>query len=66
VIAAVLHTAHRPPTAELNRNGRWELSRTHNDVKVWTVVETDGRIWTAYPDKNSPGVTRNPLPRRPH
>lgn len=60
IAAAVLHTAHRPQEARQQDNGRWRVVRTHDGVAVYAVIQPDGRIWTAYPHPDSPGVTRNP------
>jgi hypothetical protein len=63
IAAAVLHTAYRPQLVERQEHGPWLVRRTHDRVDVWTVVHEDGRIWTAYPDPGSPGITRNPRAR---
>jgi hypothetical protein len=61
--SVVLHTAYRPQFAKQQANGLWAVSRNHDRVEVWAVMRPDGRIWTAYPDGKSPGVTRNPRTR---
>jgi len=40
-------------------NGRWQVSGEHDGVKIFAVVESDGRVWTAWPDEGSPGVVKN-------
>jgi hypothetical protein len=56
----VLHTAYRPQRAHQQDHGPWIACRSHGQVDVLAVVQPDGRIWTAYPDPDSPGVTQNP------
>lgn len=63
IAAAVLRTACRPQHVELQPNGNWAARRTHDNIDVWAIVRSDGRIWTGYPDANSPGITRNPPTR---
>ena len=59
---AILAVA-RNPGQEPERqdwNGRWLVSGQHDGVTIYAVVESDGGIWTAWPDEGSPGVTKNP------
>jgi hypothetical protein len=40
-------------------NGRWRVGGEHEGVRIVAVVESDGRVWTAWPRDGSPGVVRN-------
>jgi Bacterial EndoU nuclease len=63
IVAAILAIA-RHPDQEPERqdwNGRWQVSGEQDGVKIFAVVESDGRIWTAWPDEDSPGVVKNPV-----
>jgi hypothetical protein len=33
---------------------------TRSEVEVSAVVQSDGQVWTAWPEEGSPGVVRNP------
>jgi len=61
IVDAILAVA-RNPDQEPERqdwNGRWQVSGQHDGVKIFAVVEPDGRIWTAWPEEDSPGVVKN-------
>lgn len=62
IASAVLHTACRPQQARYQEHGTWIVRRSVDQVDIWAVVRPDGRVWTAYPDPDSPGVTTNPIP----
>jgi Bacterial EndoU nuclease len=40
---------------------RWQLSGTRDGVGIVAIVESDGRICTAWPLEGSPGVVKNPV-----
>jgi Bacterial EndoU nuclease len=63
IIDRILSVARSPDSAELQRNGRWRVSGSRDDVKLAIIVMQDGRIWTAYPLPGSPGVRQNPRNR---
>jgi hypothetical protein len=62
IVDAILAIARHPDQAPERQdwNGRWQVSQ-HDGVKIFAVVESDGRIWAAWPDENSPGVVKNPV-----
>lgn len=41
-------------------NHRWRVHGLRDDVGITVVVLPDGRIWSAWPDADSPGVVKNP------
>lgn len=47
-----------PPVFQPNH--RWRLHGQRDDVGINVVVLPDGRIWSAWPDADSPGVVKNP------
>ena len=62
IIGAVLAIARNPdhaPTHQ-NWNDRWRFSGKDNGVHIVAVAESDGRVWTAWPEQGSPGVSKNP------
>lgn len=63
---ATEHVARNPQDARHQRNGWWLARGDYENVQIWTVVRPDARIWTAWPDPDSPGVIRNPYPEDPH
>ena len=67
IIDAVLAVARKPDRApeRQNWNGRWHVEGKHDGVEIVAIVETDGRIWTAWPREGSPGVVRNDDRRTP-
>jgi hypothetical protein len=62
IVANVLDVARRPdlPPKHQERNDRWVVRGTRDDVEVVVVIERDGRIWTSWPTPDSPGVVKNP------
>jgi hypothetical protein len=59
VIIDVARYPDQPPVYQ-EWNSRWIVVGTRNNVEVSVVVQSDGRIWTAWPEEGSPGVLRNP------
>lgn len=59
VILDVARYPDQPPVYQ-EWNSRWIVVGTRNNVEVSVVVQSDGRIWTAWPEEGSPGVLRNP------
>jgi len=59
---AIFAVARNPDQAPERQdwNGRWQVSGRHDGVMIYAVVESDGRVWSAWPDEGSPGVTKNP------
>ena len=59
---AILSVARNPDQApkHQNWNDRWRVSGQHDGVRIVAVVASDGNVWTAWPDRRSPGVTTNP------
>jgi hypothetical protein len=49
---------HDLPVFQSNR--RWRVHGQRDDVGITVIVQPDGRIWSAWPDADSPGVVRNP------
>jgi hypothetical protein len=62
IVDAILAVARNPDEAPERHdwNGRWLASGQHDGVTIYAVIESDGRVWTAWPDEGSPGVTKNP------
>ena len=62
IIDTVVDVAHRPdlPPKHQERNDRWVVRGTRDDVEVVVVMERDGGIWTSWPTPDSPGVVKNP------
>jgi hypothetical protein len=62
IVDAILAVVRHPDEApkHQNWNDRWRVSGEHDDVQIVAIVESDGRVWTAWPDERSPGVTKNP------
>ena len=63
IIDAVLTVARTPDEAPERQdwNERWSVTGTRDGVEVVAIVESDGRVWTAWPGEGSPGVIKNPL-----
>lgn len=59
IAATVLRATHLPQDVEQQGNGRWRVSGIYEGVDLRVAVNTDGRIWTAYPVAG-PGVRANP------
>ncbi len=61
ILDAVASVARNPDEApqRQNWNDRWQVSGERDGVKVFAVLESDGRVWTAWPDEGSPGVVKN-------
>jgi Bacterial EndoU nuclease len=62
IIDTVVDVARRPdlPPKHQERNDRWVVRGTRDNVEVVVVIERDGRIWTSWPTPDSPGVVKNP------
>jgi hypothetical protein len=62
IVDAILAIARHPDQApkHQNWNDRWRVSGEHDGVRIFAIVESDGGVWTAWPDERSPGVTKNP------
>jgi hypothetical protein len=60
ILSAVEEIARQPDAVERQSNGRWRVTGERDSVRVWAVVDTDGRIRTAWPEPGSPGVRHNP------
>ena len=62
IVDAILAVARNPDQEpkHKNWNDRWRVSGEHDGVRIVAIVGSDGSIWTAWPDKRSPGVTKNP------
>jgi Bacterial EndoU nuclease len=61
IIGHVLDVARAPddpPVFQANR--RWRMHGQGEDVGINVIVQPDGRIWSAWPDADSPGVVKNP------
>jgi hypothetical protein len=56
---AVAHDPDQPPHQQ--RNGRWQMSGSHDGVDIVAIVQSDGALWTAWPREGSPGVVKNPV-----
>jgi len=67
IVDAILAVARNPDRApkHQNWNDRWRVSGEHDGVRVVAVVGSDGGVWTAWPDRRSPGVTKNPATKNP-
>jgi hypothetical protein len=65
IVDAILAVARNPDKAPERQdwNGRWLVSGQHDGVAIYAVIESDGHVWTAWPDEGSPGVTKNPAAR---
>jgi Bacterial EndoU nuclease len=65
IIDAVVDVAQRPdlPPKHQERNDRWVVRGTRDDVRIVVIVEPDGPIWTSWPPPGSPGVVKNPKER---
>jgi len=61
ILDAVVSVARDPdePPQRQNWNDRWQVTGDRDGVKIFAVVEADGRVWTAWPDEGSPGVVKN-------
>ena len=62
VIDTILDVACRPDSTpgHQERNDRWIVRGTRDDVEIVAVIERDGRIWTAWPLPGGAGVIKNP------
>jgi hypothetical protein len=62
VSGVILDVARYPDQSPVYQgwNSRWIVVGTRDNVEVSVVVQSDGRIWTAWPEEGSPGVVRNP------
>lgn len=62
IVDAILAVARDPDQAPERQdwNGRWLVSGQHDGVTIFAAVESDGRVWSAWPDEGSPDVTKNP------
>jgi hypothetical protein len=62
IVDAILAVARDPDQApkHQNWNDRWRISGERDGVRIVAVVQSDGSVWTAWPDRRSPGVTKNP------
>jgi hypothetical protein len=62
IVDHVLDVARHPDQPPLHQhwNDRWLCVGTRDNVEVSVVVLTGGEVWTAWPEKGSPGVVRNP------
>jgi Bacterial EndoU nuclease len=62
IIENVVGVARYPDTAPVSQawNSRWQTRGVRDDVDIVVIVESDGRIWSAWPLEGSPGVVRNP------
>jgi hypothetical protein len=61
IIGHILDVARAPddpPVFQANR--RWRVHGQRDDVGITVIVQPDGRIWSAWPDADSPGVVKNP------
>lgn len=65
IVDALVDVARRPdlPPVRQERNDRWIARRTRDDVGIVVAIARDGRIWTAWPTPDSPGVVKNPKER---
>ncbi|MGH8881187.1 MAG: EndoU domain-containing protein, partial [Stackebrandtia sp.] len=57
-ILDVARNPDEPPEQQPNR--RWVCRGTRDEVAIRVIVWPEGRIWTAWPMPDSPGVRRNP------
>jgi hypothetical protein len=62
IIENVVGVARHPDTAPVIQawNSRWQTRGLRDDVDIVVIVESDGRIWSAWPLEGGPGVVRNP------
>jgi hypothetical protein len=60
---AVLAVARSPDRAPEHQTAvdRWRVSGKCQDVEIVAIVESDGKVCTAWPRASSPGVVKNPL-----
>ena len=61
IIGHVLAVARAPddgPVFQANR--RWRVHGHRDEVGITVIIQPDGRIWSAWPDADSPGVVKNP------
>ncbi len=61
ILGHVLRVARAPddpPVFQANR--RWRVHGYRDEVGINVVIQPDGRIWSAWPDADSPGVVKNP------
>ena len=57
-VLAVARAPDDPPVFQANR--RWRVHGHRDEVGITVIVQPDGRIWSAWPDADSPGVVKNP------
>jgi Bacterial EndoU nuclease len=60
ILSTVEQVACHPDAVERQSNARWRVTGEHDSVRVTAVIDTDGRIRTAWPEPGGPGVRRNP------
>lgn len=60
ILKAIVTVASSPENVHQQWNKRWKARGEVNDVLINVIVETDGAIWTAWPEEGGPGVVRNP------
>ena len=62
IIENVVGVARHPDTAPVSQvwNSRWQARGLRDYVDIVVIVESDGRIWSAWPLEGGPGVVRNP------
>jgi hypothetical protein len=58
-IGHIQSVALDPDSARLQKNGKWVVSGTRDEVELEVVVKPDGQVITGYP-LAGPGVVRNP------
>ena len=57
-VLAVARAPDDPPVFQANR--RWRVHGHCDEVGITVIIQPDGRIWSAWPDADSPGVVKNP------
>ena len=61
IIERIMDVARFPDAQPvLQANNRWRAEGERDGVAMTVIVRPDGRIWSAWPEEGSPGVTRNP------
>ena len=62
IIENVVGVARQPDTAPVSQAwySRWQTLGLRDEFNIVVIVESDGRIWSAWPLEGSPGVVRNP------
>jgi Bacterial EndoU nuclease len=65
IIGHILDVARDPDSSPVfQANRRWRVHGQRDNVGITVIVEPDGRIWSAWPDADSPGVVKNPRERQ--